>query len=528
MLRPSIPTNFALVVVLASLTGLGAPPSLSAGEAKLAPNGRPYSVLFIAIDDLNDWIGPLGGHPQVKTPHLDRLAAQSVTFTNAHCQAPICNPSRLSLLVGKLPSSTGVYYLSPGVRAWEATKRAVTLPQHFARNGYASWGVGKIFHGGDRREFGEYGGTFGAFGPRPPKPLVAGHTHPLWDWGVFPDRDEDMPDAKIAQWAAAKLKSADGPFFLGCGFYRPHVPMYAPKKWFDLYPIESVELPDHLEDDLADVPEYGQDLSWSAVAPRHRWIVEHDEWRHAVQSYLACVSFVDAQVGVVLDALDASGQRDNTIVVVWSDHGFHLGTKERWGKRSLWEASTKVVLMISAPGFSAGTRCSRPVGLIDLYPTLVELCGLPPVTGLEGNSLAPLLRDPSVAWPYAALTTFGQHNHSIRTDDWRYIVYADGSEELYDHRSDRNEFKNRVGDPELASIVEAHRRFLPQINHPMAKGSSHADARPGSRAEIAPDAERRKRREEERKRRLAEEAAKKAAEAKLEAEKRTTPNAEKS
>lgn len=466
-----------------------------ASERRLAPNGKPYNVLFLAIDDLNDWVGCLGGHPQAKTPHIDRLASRGVLFTNAHCQAPICNPSRVSLLIGKLPSSTGTYYLGPRLRQWEATKRAVTIPQHFERSGYESWGVGKIFHGGGRGEFAEYGGSFGSFGPRPKKPMVAGHTHPLWDWGAFPERDDQMPDAKIAAWAAGKLRSQrDKPFFLACGFYRPHVPLYVPKKWFDMYPLESVRLPAVVENDFSDVPQYGQDLSWSFVAPRHSWLVENKQWKHAVQSYLACISFVDAQVGKVLAALDKSGEAENTVIVLWTDHGFHLGTKERWGKRSLWEVSTKVVLMIVAPGLSKGARCDRPVGLIDLYPTLIDLCGLDVVTGLEGHSLTPLLENPKAerAWP--ALTTFGQHNHSVRSQDWRYTVYADGSEELYDHRSDPHEFKNLAGDAKHRDVIARHRRYLPQINQPMAPGSHNCDARPGSAAEIEADRLRREKR----------------------------------
>lgn len=447
---------------------------------------KPLNVLFIAVDDLNDWIGPLGGHPQAKTPNLDRLAERSVVFTNAHCQAPICNPSRVSLLTGTLPSTTGTYYLAPRIREWEATKDAVTIPQHFERSGYDSWGAGKIFHGPDNKnEFGEYGGSFGNFGPRPAKPITAGHTHPLWDWGAFPERDDQMPDAKIAAWASGKLKqSHTRPFFLGCGFYRPHVPLYAPQKWFDMHPRAAIQLPPYIDGDLDDISQYAQDLTWSKAAPRHQWIVEHGELEHAVQAYLACVTFVDAQLGKVLDALEASDASENTVIVLWSDHGFQLGTKERWGKRALWEQATKVVLMISAPGMSQGAKCDRTVGLIDLYPTLVELCGLDQVTGLEGHSLVPLLKMPAANWPWPALTTFGQHNHAIRSNDWRYIIYADGSEELYDHRADPNEFKNLATDSDYADVIRQHRRFLPQVNQPMAEGSAHLDARPGSVPDI--------------------------------------------
>jgi arylsulfatase A-like enzyme len=441
--------------------------------------------LFIAVDDLNDWIGCLGGHPQAMTPHLDQLAAGAVNFRNAHCQAPICNPSRISLLTGVLPSSSGVYYLGPLIRDWQATRRAVSLPQHFARCGYATTGAGKIFHVEGTQEFQTYAGQFGGFGPRPSVNLNCGHVNPLWDWGAFPERDDELADSKLADWVCQQLRKPPGrPFFLACGFYRPHVPLYVPQKWLDLYPLDQIRLPAHLEDDLKDVPVHGQDLSWSAVAPRHRWMIEHDQWRRAVQAYLASVSFVDAQIGKILQTLRQCDLHENTIVVLWSDHGFHLGTKQRWGKRSLWEDATRVVLMIDAPGCASGVACDRPVGLIDLYPTLIELCALDPVLDLDGHSLVPLLHDPRQAWIWPALTTFGQHNHALRSQHFRYIQYADGTQELYDHRTDPHEFVNLAARSEYADVIQQHRRWLPQINQPLAPGSVHADARPGSPADI--------------------------------------------
>ncbi|MEM9187437.1 MAG: sulfatase [Planctomycetota bacterium] len=457
---------------------------VAAALAGPAP-AAPPNVLFIAVDDLNDWVGCLGGHPQAQTPNIDRLAARGVNFTNAHCQAPICNPSRTCLMTGRLPSTTGVYYLKPLPRDCASTRDLVTLPQHFAANGYWTMAAGKLFHQADGPEFDEHAGGFGGFGPRPKKPLSAGHTHPLWDWGVFPKSDRQMPDAKIAAWATRKLRQDhDQPFFLAVGFHRPHVPLYAPQQWFDKFPLETIELPAVARNDLDDVPEYGRDLSWSRVAPRHRWMVENGQWRRAVQAYLASIAFVDAQVGKVLDALAASDAAENTVVVLWSDHGFHLGTKERWGKRSLWESSTRVVLTIKGPGIRGEQRCDEPVGLIDLYPTLCELCGIEPPAGLEGRSLGPQLADASAARERPALTTFGQNNHAVRTRHWRYIRYADGAEELYDHRGDPGEFHNLAGDAAVAGVIAEHRRWLPTENAPMAPGSAHADARPGSAADI--------------------------------------------
>ncbi len=473
--------SFATVVLL---TAVSFQPVLAA-DKDAAGSQRP-NVLFIAVDDLNDWVGCLGGHPQALTPHIDRLAKAGTNFANAHCQAPICNPSRVSLLTGKLPSSTGVYYLAPGIRDCPETRPLVTLPQHFQQNGYHTLGAGKIFHTGGGGEFKEFAARLGGFGPVPPRPLSAGQTHPLWDWGAYPERDKQMPDARLANWAAGKLAGEyDKPFFLAVGFFRPHVPLYAPQDWFDQFPAD-IQLPAFREDDLNDVPQYGQDLSWSRLAPRHKWIVEHDEWRHAVRAYLACISFVDAQVGKVLDALQQSRHADNTIVVLWSDHGFHLGTKERWGKRSLWEDATRVVLVVSGPGIAANQTCGRPVGLVDLYPTLIDLCDLAAREGLDGRSLTPLLKDAATPWPWPAITTFGQNNHAVRSDQYRYIRYADGTEELYDHQSDPDEFDNLAGDPRFRQIAEELRGQLPAVNLPMAPGSKHADARPGSPADIDP------------------------------------------
>lgn len=289
------------------------------------------NVLFIAVDDLNDWVGCYGGHPQVKTSNIDGLAQRGVMFENAHCQAPICTPSRSSLLSGKLPSTTGLYFLEPFYHQAETLRETVSLPQYFRSHGYYSIGVGKIFHQGDSPgAFDEYGGTFGSYGPNPKQKISYPIGHPNWDWGIYPEADSLMPDYKIANWAVQQLgRKYDKPFFLAVGFYRPHVPLYAPKKWFDLYPLESLKLPQVRQDDLDDISKYALDLTYSALAPRHTWMLEHDQWKHAVQSYLACVSFVDHYIGTVLDALYASDAAENTIIVLWSDHGWHLGEKLR-------------------------------------------------------------------------------------------------------------------------------------------------------------------------------------------------------
>ncbi len=453
--------------------GVGAALGTSAMARGYAAKKSKPNVLMIAVDDLNDWIGCYGGHPQTITPNMDRLAKRSVLFENAHCSAPICNPSRPSMMTGLLPSTTGHYYLKPNFETVDTYKGATTLPQYFAQNGYRTLGTGKIFHGGsDHRPFFDEYGPKGGFGPIPKKKISYPHGHPLWDWGAFPDTDEEMPDHEVAEWAINQLgRDFDRPFFAAVGFHRPHVPMYAPKKWFDMHPLEKVVLPPVLADDRADVPKYGRDMTIGVTPPPHSWIVEHGEWKHAVQAYLACISFVDHYVGRVLDALDARDDADNTVIIFFSDHGFHLGEKQYWAKRSLWDRATKVPMMISAPKIKGDKKCAKPVSLIDVYNTLLDLCGLPENDRLEGQSLTPLLKNPKKKWPRPALTTFGQNNHGLRSEHWRYIQYADGSEELYDHKNDPNEWHNLADKPEYAGILEDHRKWLPKVNLPECKGT---------------------------------------------------------
>jgi arylsulfatase A-like enzyme len=436
--------------------------------APAAPN-----VLFIAIDDQNDWIGCLDGHPQVKTPAIDALAKRGTLFTNAHCQAPLCNPSRSSLLTGLRPSTTGIYGLTPGIRAVEITKKHRTLPQTFTEAGYFTYTCGKIYHDGsigpaDRaREFNTWGPAPGMPKPAARFAKLPGEPHPLMDWGPFPERDEDNADWKIASAAAEAINTAprDKPFFIACGFRLPHVPCFASQKWFDLYPAEALKLPPVKDDDRADLPKFADYLHWKLPEPRLATLKQNDEWTPLVRAYLASISFMDSQVGRVLEALKDSGRQDETIVVLWSDHGWHLGEKGITGKNSLWERSTRVPLIVSAPGFAAA-RCSRSVELLDIFPTLLELCALPAREDLEGHSLVPLLKDPRAerAWP--AITTHNQGNHAIRTEQWRYIRYAAGSEELYDELKDPNEWTNLAGDARHIATKRELAKWLPKVDRP--------------------------------------------------------------
>lgn len=449
-------------------------PFAAAGE-----DSRP-NVLFIAIDDLNDWVGCYGGHPQVKTPNIDRLAKRGVLFENAQCQAPICNPSRASLITGLLPSTTGIYFLQPGFRSVKRTQDAETLFQYFQNHGYHTTTRGKIFHGRmddiDKASFDEISNATGG-APRPKKGLSRNKAKApsLWDWGAWYENDEEVRDYRTAKWAAGrfeKLAKKEKPFFMALGFSLPHVPLYVPQKWFDMYPREKVILPVTSKDDLDGISKYAIRLTHSGAAPRHSWMVENNEFAHAVQAYLACISFVDHCVGIALDGLDESGAAENTVIVLWSDHGFHLGEKERWAKRSLWEESARSPLIFAGLGCKKDQRSVRPVGLIDMYPTLVDLCGLPEKKGLEGVSLRRLLENPDAEWNKPALTTFGPNNHALRSERWRYIRYDDGSEELYDHRKDPDERTNLAANAEYAKVIADFAKWLPKVNVPPVPGSN--------------------------------------------------------
>ncbi len=430
---------------------------------------RP-NVLFIAVDDLNDWIGVLGGHPQANTPNIDRLASRGTLFAHAYCAAPACNPSRAALMTGIRPSTSGVYH---NPNPWrKALPDAVTLPQHFMASGYTALGSGKIYHGQfpDPPSWDIYFPSKTNQKPNDPAPTgrplngIKGTSH--FDWGPVQVADSEMGDSKVADWVIEQLgKDYDKPFFLACGMFRPHLPWYVPPKYFDAYPLESIQLPRTLENDLADIPAAG--IKMAKPDGDHAKVLQHHQWEKAVQGYLASIAFTDTQIGRVLDAFESSPHRDNTIIVFWTDHGWHLGEKKHWRKFALWEEATRTPLIVVAPGVStAGSRCDRPVNLIDIYPTLIELCGLPANERLEGQSLVPLLKDPKVAWERPSLTTHGRNNHSLRSDRFRYIRYADGSEELYDHQADPMEWNNLAGDAEYADVKKRFAEWLPPRNVP--------------------------------------------------------------
>lgn len=450
----------------------------SAVQVQGEPVGTtPPNVLFFAIDDLNDWVKCFDGHPQVKTPNIDRLARRGVLFSNAHCQAPICMPSRTSLLTSTYPWQNGVYAIEQKFETAPALNGAVTLPQYFRQNGYHTMGAGKISHRGhgDKDRWDEFGGRSGwkwmgdLVGPEGVSGLP---TPSIFDFGPLPVKDADMNDAKVTQWCVDRLaEKHDKPFFLAAGLITPHLPLFTPQKYYDMYPLDTVELPPVLPGDLDDLPPLGRKFTryFDSTPLCHLNILRYGLWHKAVASYLACATFTDMCVGRLLDALDQSPYAENTVIVLWSDHGFHLGEKQHWEKRSLWEESTRVPLIFAGPNTGkAGGRCSRPVGLIDIYPTLIDLCGLPARQELQGHSLVPLLENPSRAWEYPALTTHHPGNHAVRTERWRYIQYANGDEELYDHDCDPNEWKNLANDPQYGEVKKRLAIHIPKTNAPYA------------------------------------------------------------
>tara|TARA_R110002051_G_scaffold318695_1_gene401377 strand:- start:11577 stop:13073 length:1497 start_codon:yes stop_codon:yes gene_type:complete len=437
------------------------------------------NVLFIAVDDLNNWISPIANFSNIKTPNFDRLAAMGVTFTNAHCQAPLCGPSRASLMTGLRPSTTGIYGMTPDneVRRPEnpATKDITFLPEYFEQNGYHTMGIGKLFHiHAPDSVFNESGGRVKGFGPYPKKRFVwdgfgkgikGKHGRTSTDWGAFPQNDTLMPDHQSVNWVVERLdRKYDKPFFMGLGFLRVHVPLYVPQKWFDLYPLEDIQTPPYKSDDLNDIPNIGLQINDLPMMPSTEWAKENGEWKKIVQAYLACVSFVDNELGRVLDALESSKYADNTIIVLWSDHGYRLGEKGTFAKHALWETATKAPLLFAAPNLPKGKKIDAPVEMLSIYPTLLELSGLPAYARNEAQSLVPLMKTRSSENDTYAITTFGMNNHTVKVKGYRYIQYEDGTEEFYNHNSDPNEWTNEAKNPKYTAQIEKMKALLPKVN----------------------------------------------------------------
>lgn len=468
-----------------------------------AEEGRP-NVLMILVDDMNDWVGCLNGHPQIKTPNIDRLSQRGLLFTNAHVPAPVCNPCRTSVLTGRRPSTTGIY--ANDVIWHEALPGIVSLPSHFKAHGYYVVGGGKVNHhtpGFNRAsDWDEYfdqvfdshyqtllakKGKAKSFRWPDGFPLnqleaVKNFQKPPqnaneFDWGPFDKSDKEMGDGQMVGWAQNFLRHPpQQPFFLAVGIYAPHLPFYAPRKYFDMYPKHLLKPPPIQENDCDDLPDGGKAMAADRRGD-YELVIKESRYQDLLQAYMASITYADALVGQLIDALDASPCANNTIVVLWSDHGWHLGEKQHLHKFTLWERSTRVPFIIAAPGVPQfAQRTARPVGLIDLFPTLNELCDLPPVEGLEGQSLVPLLKQPSLPWDRPVLTTHGVGNHTLRSERYRYIRYADGGEELYDHIQDPHEWTNLANNAEYRELKEKLSKFLPARNaEPLKKGKKSSE-----------------------------------------------------
>lgn len=456
------------VLTLLALLRVDAAPTAS----KQSPD-----IVLIVVDDLNDWIGVMGGHPQTVTPNMDALAKRGMLFTNAHCNAPQCRPSRKSFLTGLYPKSTGSYFNNTTRPPFFGTQKmsgktskaehgpVIELHQHFLNNQYRVVSGGKIDH------YGKPNAPLDAYLHLPGQPegikFPAGKTNLWGDGGASNLKDEETGDNKVAQWAIDQWNTVtDKPLFMSVGFYRPHRPLNAPKKYFDKFPADQVQLPEIPEnDDWDDMSEYGTALARAhAHRPFHQGkYSDHElilkrggeaEWKYTVGSYLACINFVDAQIGLFLDALKTNPRNRQTMVILTSDHGWHLGEKRHWTKAAIWKNTTNVPFIVVAPGITKpGALSKQPISLVDIYPTLCELAGIDAPSHLEGESIVPMLRDPARTRPYA-FSSYGPENTAVQTENMRYIRYEDGSEELYDHARDPHEWSNLAGNSEYQQVKE--------------------------------------------------------------------------
>ena len=455
------------------------------------PERTNYNILMIAIDDMNDWVGALGG--QAITPNIDRLARQGRLFTNAHTVVPACNPSRTALLTGQRPETTGQYENEGNFREKPGGEQRVTLPQYLLQNGYKTYAAGKIFHqprGGGKSPSvlsdtvswtDQHIGYVGTEGHKnylnednlaswlgdDAKPYMktneqggVNYMFKFGVWGPITDTREETGDWKSAQYCVKFLQSTANthPFLLSCGIFRPHSPQLAPQRYFDMYPLDKVKVPELPVDDMNDVPEVGK-TNWST--PFVKLVQQKGELQKAVQGYLASMTFADDCVGQVLDALDKSPYKNNTIVVLWTDHGFQLAHKDRWEKYSLWRQATHVPFIIRYPAMpNPGTSCQEAVSLLDVYPTICDLIGLPKPKTLEGESLLPWLTKPNLPKKTPAIITYPKDDRAVQWKQWRYIKYAKGDVELYDHSKDPGEYANLAGQTKYRKVVQKLDKML--------------------------------------------------------------------
>ncbi|MBO93320.1 MAG: iduronate-2-sulfatase [Opitutales bacterium] len=456
-------TWFSLILVtnLFFLEGI-----LEATETPSKPD-----VLFIVADDLNNWISLLDPKAPIQTPNLERLARRGMLFKRAYCISAACNPSRAATMTGLRPSTTGIYGNKSDWR--KAVGKRKTIMQRFMDDGYEVRGAGKIFHHHLNGAFHDDSSfhDFQHMRPQiyPPKKLNKAPRYGSrnTDWGAWPERIEDSIDFRSASYCAKALleRKDDKPQFLACGIFKPHSPFFAPTAHHALY--KEIELPARKKDDWGDLPKGATSLMrskkwfWKGMMQVENKAV--GSYQNFIRSYAACASFADAQIGRVLNALEKSPRGKDTIVILWSDHGFHLGEKDHIEKFALWEKSNHIPFIVVAPGTTQpNTVCEQPIDLTVLYPTLLELCGLPDDKKADGVSVVPLLRNPKAKWERPALMTYQRGNHAVRSQRWRYIRYADGGEELYDHEDDPNEWINLATEAGHEAVMAEHRKWLPK------------------------------------------------------------------
>ncbi len=446
-----------------------------------APN-----ILFFSLDDMNDWVGAMG-YDQAITPNMDRLAEKGVIFQNAHAPGIFCAPSRSAIFTGQQASKTGCYTTQV---YFQHHPEITPLHQVFHDGGYDTYGAGKLFHHRegyiDRRGWTEFflrteeqkelGWAINTWllddpvipQPYPNSAYNEGRTPAnkfFLEWGkVLNENEEKMADTIRTEWARDQLKQQhDKPIFVAVGLYATHFPNYAPEKYFDLYDRDKIELPPYKNDDLDDLPPNVRKAKIARRKQHHERLEELDCIEDAIHGYLACISYQDAMLGRLLDAIESGPNADNTIVVLWSDQGYHHGEKGDWGKHTLWERTTNVPFIWAGPGIARGGDVGATVNLLDMFPTLTELCGLADDQERDGTSLVSILRNPATAKDRDVYVPGMKPNeYTIINQDWRYIHYADGAEELYNVKKDPNEWDNLANHPEHEALKKKLRQSAPK------------------------------------------------------------------
>ncbi len=432
--------SYILVYIFAALLSSCTRPLIS----EKFPN-----IIFIGVDDLAN-IESLEKYSKLHIPNIERLQKKSISFTNARTAASLCNPSRTAILTGKGPYSTGVYDNENPSQVTIDMQNITTIIDSFKNKGYTTINSGKIHHYGmelldrwdkhyDSRELDRY---------------------EYWDWGVFEKDESEMDDSKVVQWTKNQLATIKQPFFIAIGLRKPHTAWVVPKKYFDIYPLNDIKIPD-TENKLANTPQIAKAIMADGVES-YNILKTNNKLKEAIQAYLASVSFMDAKLGEIVTAVENSPSAKNTIIIFWSDHGYHLGSKSTLKKKTLWDEVLKIPLMIYIPGVTHGETCSAQVNLLDLYPTLIELCHLDKTSKLDGHSLVPLIKNPQRTWSYPSISTNGYRNYAVTLDNWKYIQYVNGAEELYNLKNDPNEKNNLANRPEFDQIIKKLSKHLPK------------------------------------------------------------------